>query len=112
MKTQAISMQMASKQAYNTRKGSSKNFNGGSTYVVVPAYPQEDSFGSWAAKNIISASVFSVAWDLGTNVVSKFAKNVEAIPAKQIFKNIPKVAGVFLLIGGIFRVVSNAIDKN
>jgi len=112
MKTQAISMQMVSQQACNTRKSSNKNFNGGSTYVVVPVSPKEDTFVSWAAKNVISGSVFSLAWDLGTNFVSKFSKNVDAVSTKQMFKNIPQVAGAFLLIGGIFKVVSNAIDKN
>ena len=106
-------MPMVSTQAYNTRKESSnKNFNGGSTYVVVPVSQREDSFGVWAAKNVITASVFSLAWDMGTNVVSRFAKNVERIPVKQMMRNVPKVAGVFLLIGGIFKLVNNAIDKN
>ena len=112
MKTQAISMQMASTQAYNTRKSNTNGFKGGTTYVIVPASLKEDTFGTWAAKNVITASLFSVAWDMGTNVVSKFSKNVEAISAKQMCKNVPKVAGVFLLIGGIFKLVSNAIDKN
>ena len=103
---------MASTQAYNTRKSNTNGFKGGTTYVIVPASLKEDTFGTWAAKNVITASAFSLLWDLGTNLVAKVNKNVDAIPAKQMFKNVPKVAGVFLLIGGIFKLVSNAIDKN
>ena len=106
-------MQMASKQAYNTGNNSSnRNFNGGTTYVIVPTGPKEDTFATWTAKNVITASAFSLLWDLGTNAFSKINKNVDAIPFKQMLKNVPKVAGVFLLIGGIFKLVNNAIDKN
>lgn len=113
MKTQAISMQTASNSAYYTRNnGPKRNFNGGTTVVAVPVYPREDSFGVWAAKNVITGAAFSAIWDIGTNVVAKFSKNVEQIPVKQMFKNAPKVAGIFLLMGGIFRLVNNAIDRN
>ncbi len=112
MKTQAISMQTASHSAFNTRNtGRGNNFNGGRTFVAVQ-YPREDSFGVWAAKNVITGAAFSAIWDIGTNVVAKFSKNVETIPVKQMFKNAPKVAGIFLLMGGIFRLVNNAIDRN
>ena len=112
MKTQAIGMQPALGGAYSTRQSSNKNFNGGTTLVAVPVYPKEDTFVTWAAKNVITASVFSLVWDLGTNAVAKYHKNVETIPVKQMFKNVPRVAGIFLLIGGIFRIVNNAIDRN
>ena len=113
MKTQAICMQPALSGAYNTRQSSNKNFNGGgTTFVAVPVYPKEDTFVTWAAKNVITASVFSLVWDIGTNAVAKFSKNVERIPVKQMFQNVPRVAGIFLLIGGIFRIVNNAIDRN
>ena len=112
MKTQAISMQTASGNLLSARSNSrNRNFNGGTTYVAVPVYPREDSFGVWAAKNVITGAAFSAIWDIGTNVVAKCNKNVEKIPVKQMFKNAPKVAGIFLLMGGIFRLVNNAIDK-
>ena len=112
MKTQAISMQTASRSLLNTRNNAgSRNFNGGTTYVAVPVYPREDSFGVWAAKNVVTGAAFSAVWDIGTNVVAKFNKNIETIPVKQMLKNAPKVAGIFLLMGGIFRLVNNAIDR-
>lgn len=111
MKTQAISMQTASHSTFNTRNASRNNNFNGRTFVAVQ-YPREDSFGVWAAKNVITGAAFSAIWDIGTNVVAKFSKNVETIPVKQMFKNAPKVAGIFLLMGGIFRVVNNAIDRN
>lgn len=109
MRIQAISMPVARSQAYNTRQESS-NFNGG-TYAIVPSGSQNDSFAKWAAKNVITASAFSLAWDLGTNACAKFSKNVDPISAKQMFKNVPIVAGIFILIGGIFKGVSHVIDK-
>ena len=114
MKTQAISMPMSANQAYITRKNNNTaNFNGSYEYVVVPAGSQhEDTFVRWAAKNIITASAFSLIWDLGTNVVSKWNKNVDKVPTKEMFKNVPKVAGIFLLVGGLFKAISNVIDKN
>lgn len=111
MKTQAISVQTASNSVYN-RQNRNENFNGGRTFVAVPVYPREDSFGTWATKNIATGAGFSFVWDIGTNIVAKFNKNVDAIPVKQIFKNAPKVAGIFLLMGGIFKLVNNAIDRN
>ena len=109
MRTQAIGMPMVS--AYNTRKNE-KAFNGGSQYVLVPAESQQgDSFGHWAAKNVVTAAVFSLAWDLGTNACAKLGANIDSVSAKEMFKNVPKVAGVFLLIGGIFKAVSHFMDK-
>lgn len=109
MRIESISMPTTC--AYNTRKNG-QAFNGGSTYVIVPADTQQgDSFGHWATKNIVTASVFSLAWDLGTNACAKLGMNVDTISAKEMFKNVPKVAGVFLLIGGIFKAVSHFMDK-
>ena len=112
MKTQAISMQISANQAYNTRKeNKNTNFNG-CTYLVVPAcQPKEDSFVKWTAKNAFAGAAFSLVWDLGTNIAAHYSKNVEKIPTKEIFKNIPKVAGIFLLASGVFKVISNFIDK-
>ena len=112
MRTQAISMQTASNGAFNTRNVSSNNNFNGRTFVAVQTYPKQDTFGVWAAKNVITGAAFSAIWDIGTNIVAKFSKNVDTIPVKQMFKNAPKVAGIFLLMGGIFRVVNNAIDRN
>lgn len=110
MRTQAISMPMVN--AYNTRKEGNA-FNGGSHYVLVPADTQQgDSFGRWAAKNVVTASVFSLAWDLGTNACAKLGANFDPVSAKEMFKNVPKVAGVFLLIGGIFKAVSHIMDRH
>ena len=104
-------MQLATRSAYDTRNNSDKNFGSGPRVAVIPVYPKEDTFGTWAVKNVVTASAFSLIWDIGSNVVSKFNKNVEAIPVKQMLKNIPRVAGIFLLIGGIFKLVNNAIDR-
>lgn len=109
MRIQSISMQSANATAYNTRKDSS-NFNG-RTYAIVPNGNQGDTFASWAAKNVLTASAFSIAWDLGTNACAKFSKNIDPISAKQMVKNVPIVAGIFMLIGGIFKAVSHIIDK-
>jgi len=110
MKTQAINMPYAS-QALNTRTSNgNSSFNG--KCCVVPIDFEEDTFTRWVAKNVLTASIFSVAWDLGTNLVSKFKQSVDAVPAKQILKNMLVVSGVFLLVGGIFKLVSDAIDKN
>lgn len=113
MKTQAISMQTASNSVFNNTRTVNRgnNFNG-RTFVAVQTYPRQDSFGTWAAKNIITGAAFSAIWDVGTNLVAQFNKKVDAIPVKQMFKNAPKVAGIFLLMGGIFRLVNNAIDRN
>ena len=111
MKTQAISMQMTNNHAYNLSKNGSNNSFKGQTYVIVPSAPQGDSFTTWAAKNIITGSAFSIAWDLGTNLCAKFSKGVDAIPFKEMPKNALKVAGIFLLIGGIFRGVSHVLDN-
>ena len=97
--------------AYNTRKEGS-SFNGGNNFVLVPANNGQDSFGRWAVKNVITASIFSLAWDLGTNACAKLGKNIEPVEVKDMFKNVPKVAGVFLLVGGIFKAVSHFIDRN
>ncbi len=105
MKIHSIGMQ----QAYNTRQNGS-NFNG-CNVAVVPCGQQNDSFAKWATKNVVTASAFSLAWDLGTNVCSKFSKNVDSISAKQMAKNVPIVAGIFMLIGGIFKGVSHVIDN-
>jgi len=110
MRTQAISMQ----NAYITRKTSdSTNFKNGTTYVIVPTEENQDSFVKWASKSVITASVFSALYDLGHNAAVKmnWLKNAEMVSGKQMMKNIPQVAGVFLLIGGIFKVVSDFIDK-
>ena len=111
MKTQAIGMQTINNQAYNLSKNGSNNSFKGQTYVIVPSAPQGDSFTTWAAKNIITGSAFSIAWDLGTNLCAKFSKGVDAIPFKEMPKNALKVAGIFLLIGGIFRGVSHVLDN-
>ncbi len=110
MKTQAINAQSAC-FTRNTNSYSNPNFKSGCTYIAVPVNAQEDSFVKWAGKNIVAASAFSVVWDLGTNVVAKFAKDVDSVSKKQMLKNIPTVAGVFLLIGGIFKLVNNIMDK-
>ena len=109
MKTQAISMQ----SAYITRKNSNSNpnFGNGCRYVAVPVGPEEDTFVQWAGKNIVTAAAVSLIWDLGTNVVAKFSENVPRVSAKNMLHNIPKVAGVFLLVGGIFKAVSNIMDS-
>jgi len=110
MRIESIGMPMVS--AYNTRKEGKNAFNGG-TYVLVPAESQQgDSFGRWATKNVVTASVFSLAWDLGTNACVKMGANFDPVSAKEMFKNVPKVAGVFLLIGGIFKAVSHFMDKH
>ena len=110
MKTQAINAQGAC-FTRNTQNTVNPNFKGGYTYVAVPVTSREDSFVKWAGKNVVAASAFSVIWDLGTNVVSKFVKDVDAVSGKQMLKNIPTVAGVFLLVGGIFKLVNNIMDK-
>ena len=43
--------------------------------------------------------------------LSKFSKNVDAVPLSRMGSNIARVAGVFLLIGGIFKAVSKVVDK-
>ena len=70
-----------------------------------------DTFAAWATKNIATAATFSVAWDLGTNILSNFSKNIDAVPVNKMVSNIARVAGVFLLIGGIFKAVSHIVDK-
>ncbi len=80
--------------------------------MAVPVnQPCEDSFAKWTAKNAISGAAFSLVWDLGTNMVAKCSKNVESVPTKEVLKNMPKVAGIFLLVGGVFKAISNIIDK-
>jgi len=112
MKTQAISMQLSASQAYNTRKENNNTSFKGCTCMVVPiCQPQEDSFVKWTAKNAFAGAAFSLVWDLGTNAASHFSKNIEKIPTKEIFKNIPKVAGIFLLASGVFKAIGNIIDK-
>ncbi len=82
------------------------NFNGTNVYSE-----QGDTFAAWATKNIATAATFSVAWDVGTNILSKFSKNIDAVPLNRMGSNIARVAGVFLLIGGIFKAVSKVVDK-
>lgn len=84
---------------------------GSTQYVVVPAEIQKDTFVGWVGRNIVAASAFSVVWDLGNNLASKFFKSVEPITIKQMGYNIPKVAGIFLLIGGIFKAINGLFDK-
>jgi len=94
------------KSQYNLTK-SNPNFSGTSVYSA----EQGDTFAAWATKNVATAATFSVAWDLGTNILSKFSKNIDTIPVNRMASNVARVAGVFLLIGGIFRAVSNIVDK-
>lgn len=105
-------MPMAKSQTYAQSQETSNNNFKGTTYVIVPNGPKEDTFTSWAAKNILTASAFSLAWDLGTNACAKFSSTIEPVTLKQMFKNIPQIAGVFLLIGGIFKAVSHLIDNH
>ncbi|MDD3593753.1 MAG: hypothetical protein PHX18_03895 [Candidatus Gastranaerophilales bacterium] len=84
---------------------------GATQYVIVPAEIKKDTFIGWAGKNIAAASAFSVVWDLGNNLASKFFKSVEPITIKQMLHNIPKVAGIFLLIGGIFKAINGLFNK-
>ena len=112
MKTQAISMQISANQAYNTRKeNTNTNFRGCTCLVVPVSQPQEDSFVKWTAKNAFAGAAFSLLWDLGTNAAAHYSSNIEKIPTKEVFKNIPKVAGIFLLASGVFKVINNIIDK-
>ncbi|MCQ2957560.1 MAG: hypothetical protein MJ180_01510 [Candidatus Gastranaerophilales bacterium] len=112
MRTQAISMQISASQAYNTKKNSNTTDFRGCTCMVVPVGQQkEDSFIKWTTKNALTGAAFSLVWDLGTNVAAKCSKNIEKVPGKEIAKNVPKVAGIFLLVGGVFKLISNIIDK-
>ena len=42
---------------------------------------------------------------------TNFSKNIDAVPVNKMVSNIARVAGVFLLIGGIFKAVSHIVDK-
>ena len=112
MRLQAISMPRANANAYIT-KNSSKNITnkGGNTYVPVPANKNGETFLTWAAKSVLTASLFSFVLDLGTNVYAKHSKTVDNIPFKEMPKNALKATGIFLLIGAIFQGVSNLVDK-
>ncbi len=101
----AIGVQPIKGAQYNL-SNRNPNFNG--TNVDAE---QRDTFAALATKNIATGAAFSVAWDAGTNILSKFSKNVDAVPLNRMGINIAKVAGVFLLIGSIFRAVSNVVDK-
>jgi len=107
MKTQAVSMQSA---CITRNSRSNPNFGNGCRCVAIPVSTQEDTFVNWAAKNIVTASAVSLIWDMGTNVAAKFSNNIDSVSAKQMLHNVPKVAGVFLLVGGIFKAVSNIMD--
>ena len=105
MLVNSIGVQPIKGAQYNLSKGN-PNFNGTNVYSE-----QGDTFAAWATKNIATAATFSIAWDLGTNILSKFSKNIDAVPVNRMASNIGRVASVFLLIGGIFRAVSNIVDK-
>jgi len=76
------------------------NFKGTTVYT-----DQEDTFAAWATKNVATAAAFSVIWDAGTNILSKFSRNIDSVPVGKMASNIARVSGVFLLIGGIFKVI-------
>ena len=110
MKIQAINTQ----NMCITRNNSNPNFGSACRCVAIPVSNQEDTFIGWAGRNIVTASAVSVLWDMGTNIAAKFSDTVDAVPVKKMLHNIPKVAGIFLLVGGVFKAVDNIMngDKN
>ena len=112
MRTQAISMPVRTNQAYLTRKNNcNPNFKSNCNCVVVPVYQQEeDTFGRWAAKSILTGAAFSLVWDLGTNVAAKYSKNIDTISGKKMLSNAALLAGIFLLVGAVFKGVNKIFD--
>ena len=62
MLVNSIGVQPIKGAQYNL-SNSSPNFKGTNVYSE-----QGDTFAAWATKNVATAAIFSVAWDLGTNI--------------------------------------------
>ena len=108
MKIQAINTQ----NACITRNNSNPKFGNACRCVAIPVTTQDDTFVGWAGRNIVTAAAVSVLWDLGTNIAAKFSDTVDTVSAKKMLHNIPKVAGIFLLVGGVFKAVDNIMNGN
>ena len=110
MRLQAIGMPRAYTNGYITKNNNNTSYKGNGSYVIVPSQNKEDSFVSWTIKSVLTASLFSLVFDIGTNALAK-SKNLEPIPFKEMPKNALKATGIFLLIGTIFQGVSSLVDK-
>ena len=113
MRLQAISMPRAYTNGYIT-KNNSQSFKASNNYVAVPASNSGETFITWAAKSVLTASLFSLTLDLGNNFLEKNVKSIKGLTRtqyKDMPKNALKAAGIFMLIGAIFQGVSNIVDK-